>query len=77
MIFIGSVSIQNISGSGTVQFGHTVNRSISSAKTITGAGAENEGMLVIANSVFSQTTSSPTTLGPTISGPTTSESNNI
>ena len=73
MIFIGSVSIGNISGTGNVQFGNIVNRSpISSSKTTTGSGAENDGKLVITYSGFNQTTtSSPTPSGQTTSGPTT------
>ena len=60
MICIGSVSIKNVSGSANVQFGNIVNQSpISSTKTTTGAGAENEGMLIITSSGFSLTTTIP------------------
>ena len=71
MICIGSVSIKNVSGSANVQFGNIVNQSpISSTKTTTGAGAENEGMLVITSTGFSLTTSIPSTTSPTTTTPT-------
>ena len=78
LICIGSVSIKNVSGSANVQFGNIVNQSpISSTKTTTGAGAENEGMLVITSSGFSLTTTIPippsitpsNPLNPITSGP--------
>ncbi len=60
MIFIGSVSIQNVSG-GNVQFGNIVNMSPTSAsKSTSGAGSENEGMLILTTSGFSLSTSIPT-----------------
>lgn len=72
MICIGSVSIENVSGSANVQFGNIVNRApITSEKTTTGSGAENEGMLVITSSGFSLTTTIPTTSMPITPSPTT------
>ena len=66
MICIGSVSIENVSGSANVQFGNIVNRApITSEKTTNGSGAENEGMLVITSTGFSLTTSIPSTISLT------------
>ncbi|WP_338472910.1 spore germination protein [Niallia sp. XMNu-256] len=71
VICIGSVSIQNVSGSANVQFGNIINRAPNNlSKTTAGAGAENEGMLIITNSGFSLTITSPTTAGTGISAPT-------
>ena len=78
MICIGSVSIENVSGSANVQFGNIVNRApISSTKQLHGSGAENEGMLVITSTGFSLTTTIPippsitpsNPLNPITSGP--------
>jgi spore germination protein PF len=71
VICIGSVSIENVSGSANIQFGDSVNRSPkSTSKTTTGAGAENEGMLIITSTGFSLTTTTPTTSGPITTSPT-------
>ena len=71
MICIGSVSIENVSGSANVQFGNIVNRApITSEKRLMVQGAENEGMLVITSTGFSLTTSSPSTTSPTTTTPT-------
>jgi Spore germination protein gerPA/gerPF len=71
VICIGSVSIENVSGSANVQFGNIVNRApITSEKTTNGSGAENEGMLVITSTGFSLTTSIPSTTSPTTTTPT-------
>lgn len=72
MIFIGSVSIQNVSG-GNVQFGNIVNMSpISASKSTSGAGSENEGMLIMTSSGFSLSTTAPTAATSPAPGPVTS-----
>lgn len=71
MAFIGSVTIENVSG-GNVQFGNIVNMSpISSSRTTTGSGSENEGMLVMTNSGYSLSLSKLKTSGLTASAQAT------
>ncbi len=56
MVYIGCLTIKNVSGSANIQFGHTADTSTSSSKSMSGSGSENTGALVVTNSMPSQTT---------------------